>query len=94
MVDMGMYVESKDKKIGNYQKLDEALYIWFRQQREKAMLVTGPILTERARLLFPQLYPDVDKPFTASTGILWRFRKRHGLKELKNQGEKDSTDVQ
>lgn len=28
-------------KIGEYQKLDEALYIWFRQQREKACLLVA-----------------------------------------------------
>ena len=56
MVDMGMK-KAKTMKIGEYQKLDEALYIWFRQQREKGMPVTGPILTEKARL-FPLLYPN------------------------------------
>ena len=43
--------KAKTMEIGEYQKLDEALYICFRQQREKAMPVTGPILTEKARLL-------------------------------------------
>ena len=54
MVDMGMK-KAKTMKIGEYQKIDEALYIWFRKQREKAMPVNSPILTEKARLLFPQL---------------------------------------
>ena len=71
-VDMGMK-KAKTMKIGEYQKLDEALYIWFRQQREKGMPVTGPIMAEKARLLFPQLYPDVDNSSMASTGFLWRF---------------------
>ena len=92
MVDMGK-TKVKTMKIGEYQKLEEALYIWFRQQREKAMPLTGPILSEKARFLFPRLYSDADKPFTASTGFLWRFCKRHGLKELKIQGEKESADV-
>ena len=73
-------------KISEYQKLDEALYIWFRQQREKGMPITGP-------LLIPMLYPNSDKVFTASTGFLWCFCERHGLKELSIQGEKLSADV-
>ena len=81
-------------KIGGYQKLDEALYIWFRQQREKGLPVTGPILSEKAKILFPLIYSDVDnKSFTASSGFLWRFCRRHGLKELSVQGEKASADV-
>ena len=32
--------KTKTMKVGEFPKLDEALYIWFRQQREKAMPVT------------------------------------------------------
>ena len=39
------------------------------------------------------LYPGVDHSFMASTGFLWRFCKRHGLKELTIQGEKVSADT-
>ena len=49
MVDMGM----KETKTMSFRSWDEALYIWFRQQREKSMPVTEPILIEKARLLFP-----------------------------------------
>ena len=45
-------------KLGEYQMLNEALYVWFRQQREKAIPITGLILMEKAKLLFPQLYPE------------------------------------
>ena len=38
---------TKTMKGGMYQKLDSALYLWFRQQREKGTPVTGPILLER-----------------------------------------------
>ena len=33
---------------GYFDKLDSALYIWFRQEREKSCLVTGPILLNKA----------------------------------------------
>ena len=41
---------TKTMKGGMYQKLDSALYLWFRQQREKGTPVTGPILLELALL--------------------------------------------
>ena len=31
---------AKAMKIGKYQKLDETLYIWFGQQKEKGMPIT------------------------------------------------------
>ena len=66
-------------KIGDYEKLDEALYIWLRQQRELNIPVGGAILQEKARISFEWLYPDATKEFIASTGFQWRFSKRYGL---------------
>ena len=42
-------VEKKAKclKTSNYEQLDQALYIWFRQLREKDVPVSGPILMEK-----------------------------------------------
>ena len=69
MVDMGFKkVTAKTMKIGDYEKLGEALYIWFRQQRELNFPVSGAILQEKARILFERLYPDSTKEFIASTG--------------------------
>ena len=94
MVDMGFKKASaKTMKIGDYEKLDEAVYIWFRQQRELNIPVSGAILQEKARILFERLYPDSTKEFIASTGFQWRFSKRHGLKNLAIQGEQASADV-
>ena len=62
--------KAKTMKIGEYQMLDEALYIWFRQQRENPVPIAGPVLTEKGKLLFPQFYPDLDKSFMASPGFL------------------------
>ena len=91
MVDMGAK-KVKTMKVGEYEKLDEALYIWFRQQREKNVPVSGPLLMEKARILFLMLYGDSDKSFTGSTGFQWRFCKRHGIRNLAIQGEKASAD--
>ena len=48
----------KVMKFGEYKELDEALYIWFRQQRELDHSVCGVILEEKARVLFEQLYHE------------------------------------
>ena len=48
----------KVMKFGEYNELGEALYIWFRQQRELDHCVSGVILQEKARVMFEQLYPE------------------------------------
>ena len=94
MTDMGVKaVNTKTMKMGSYEKLDAALYIWFRQQRENNIPLSGPFLQEKAKLLFDKLYPDSPKPFSASSGFQWRFSKRHGLKHLSIQGEQVSANV-
>ena len=40
------------EKLGSYDKLDQALYIWFRQQREKNIPVSGALLQEKAKILY------------------------------------------
>ena len=87
--------KAKTMKIGRYQKLDEALYIKFTQQRGGDLPDSRPILYEKARIMFPQFLPDDnDKSFTVSSGFICRFCRMHGLKELSVQGEKASADVE
>ena len=62
-------VKAKALKVGAYEKLDEALYIWILQQREKDVPVTGVLLQEKARLLYERLYSDTTTPFVASIGF-------------------------
>ena len=45
-------------KVGMYYKLDSALYQWFRQQLEKGIPVTGPILLEKANEFYRLLYDE------------------------------------
>lgn len=85
MVDMGFKKTTvKTMKIGDYENLDEALDIWFRQQRE----LNIPVSCAQG-MLYEQLYPNATKTFTASTGFQWRFSKRHGLKNLAEQASSD-----
>ena len=56
MTEMGLKdVKAKTMKIGTHEKLDEGLCIWFRQQREKDVPVTGVLLQEKAKLLYERL---------------------------------------
>ena len=53
MTEMGIKeVTTKSMKIGAFEKLNEALYIWFRQQWEKDVPISGSLLTEKAKVLY------------------------------------------
>ena len=94
MTEMGIKeITTKSMKIGAFEKLDEALYIWFRQQREKDMPISGSLLTEKAKVLYGRLYPDSSTVFCASTRFKWQFCKRHNLLSISIQGEQGSADV-
>ena len=49
---------TKAMKVEMYHKLDSVLYLWFRQQREKEISVTGAILLEKATEFHNLLYPE------------------------------------
>ena len=77
-----------------FELLDQAAWTWFSQQRSSGAPVTGVLLQEKARLLFPQLYPDADpNAFKASSGWLQKFNKRHGIKDSALRGEILSADT-
>ena len=79
-------------KNGGFDKLDGALYIWFRQQCEKGCPVTGPILMGKASEFHRLIYGKSSMPFVASSGLQWRFCGRFGLRNLTISGEKLSSD--
>ena len=94
MTELGVKnIKVKAMKIGAHEKLDDALYIWFRQQREKSVPVTGVLLQEKATLFYQRLYPDATTPFFASAGFRSRFLKRYNLRCLSVQGEQASADI-
>ena len=81
---------TKAMKVGMYHKLDSAHYLWFRQQREKGIPVTGSILLEKATEFHSLVYPESpSKTFNASYGFQWRFSNRSGIKSLVISGEKE-----
>ena len=78
----------------NDESLDQAMHLWFTRERHKGTPISGVLVMEKARLLYAQLYPDKNEDdFKASTGWLQRFKQRHGIRQLRLQGETLSADV-
>ncbi|XP_054011368.1 jerky protein homolog-like [Hylaeus anthracinus] len=79
--------------------LDEALYVWYMQERENGVSISGPMLRQKALSLNNKF--SGDPTFTASVGWLGRWKARHGIR-LTISGENllgesipnDSTDHQ
>ena len=65
--------------------LDEALYVWFCQQRVQGVPLSGVTLQVIALKLNEKLKGD--PAFTASVGWLSRWKDRHGVRELGVSGE-------
>ena len=85
-------LKRKSLKLGNDERLDQALYTWFIQQRSTGTPISGPLLQEKAKHLSLQLHENGESPdhesFKASTGWLNKFKNRHGIRNLSIQGEK------
>ena len=92
MVDIGLKLkDTKVTKCGNKEKLDKAVYLWFKQKRMEGVPVSGPLLCEKAVQLSKLMFGDAAQ-FMASDGWKWRFCKRYGIKNLAVHGEKLSGD--
>lgn len=83
---------AKRLKLGKDEELEQAVFLWFKQKREKGIPISGPILQAKARDLLKKLHPESSEQFTASTGWLWRFCQCHNIRQLSLQGEKLSAD--
>lgn len=81
----------KSMKPSEYEQVNEALFLWFSQAREKGMPISGPILMEKAKLL-AEMMGDSYKDFGASSGWLDRWKARYGVRKLNLCGKKMSAD--
>lgn len=70
--------------------LDDAMWVWFCQERRKGTPLSGPIIKEKAFILQKKL--EGDGEFTASEGWLHRWKTRHGVRNVAISGEKLSAD--
>lgn len=70
----------------NFEKVNEALFLWLTQQREIGVPLSEPVLQEKSKI-FAELQGDNGKKFVASSRRLDRFKKV-GIKKLTLCGEK------
>ncbi|GFT63331.1 jerky protein homolog-like [Trichonephila clavipes] len=73
-----------------YDKVDNAVHIWFTQKDKEEPPLNGPIIQEKAIQLNKLMNGDAS--FSASIGWLDRWNKRHGVRQLTITGEKLSSD--
>lgn len=78
-------------KSGEFPRMEKALYKWFLGQRHRYIPVTGAILQHKAKEIHKRYY---DGDFNASHGWLTRYKKRFGIRLLKQSGEKLSSNLQ
>lgn len=71
--------------------VDDALWLWFMQERRRGTPISGPILKEKAIFFHSKLEESTE--FTASDGWLRRWKKRHGVSFINICGEKMSADI-
>jgi len=72
-------------------ELDKSLFTWFVQQRNEGVPLSGPMLQAKAEKLDGALNGPNSK-FVASSGWLWRFKKRHSISRISLAGEIRSAD--
>ena len=77
-------------RLAKEDRLEEALYLWFLQKRSQGIAVNGPLLAKKAEELHKSM--ELPSEFMASSGWLWRFCRRHGIRELSLEGEKLSAE--
>ncbi|XP_047984684.1 tigger transposable element-derived protein 6-like [Leguminivora glycinivorella] len=77
----------KRRRIAEFPNLEQCLFTWFKQCRNKNISVSGPILKEKAEEFAKSLQIH---NFKASNGWLENFKKRHDLAFKKVCGESAS----
>lgn len=71
--------------------VDEALWLWFLQERRRGTPISGPILKEKALAIHQKI--ENRREFVASEGWIDRWKKRHGVHFASVSGEKLSADA-
>ncbi|KAG8234429.1 hypothetical protein J437_LFUL014864 [Ladona fulva] len=79
----------KTMKTADNVALENAVYLWFIQQRRLHVPLSGEMICEEA-LLFHRQMTEGDEGFVVSKGWLDRFKHHHGIRRLKIIGEKVS----
>ena len=86
-------LQRKRARLASDTRLDSALHQWFVQVRAEGMPISGSIVQGQAKQFDKQLNGE-DSNFKASTGWLDRFKKRHGISQVRVAGEIRSADAE
>ncbi|KAG5872634.1 hypothetical protein JTB14_003722 [Gonioctena quinquepunctata] len=78
-------------KKAEHPEVEEALYMWFLQERNRHAPISGPMLAMKAKFFYKEITKKDD--FVASKGWLERFKSRHGIRLMTITGEKLSNDA-
>lgn len=81
----------KTLRTGEFPQVEDALYAWFIQERNRHSPISGEILKEKAKFFYNRIMKNDD--FRASDGWLDKFKRRFGIRLLTFTGEKLSCDV-
>lgn len=81
-------LSSKRERHGIHIEVERALQIWFEQMQSSGAVISTNMLMEKAQ----QLAQQMNCYFTPSTGWLWRWQQRQGIKLRKIHGEQKSAD--
>lgn len=80
----------KKLRPGKFEQVDKALITWFSYVRSQGLPINGPILSEKATQLAKELGI---KNFSASSGYIDRFKKRHSISFKIASGESAAVDL-
>lgn len=80
----------KTLRPSEFPEVEDALFIWFKQQRKRHAPISGDILKQKAQFFYTEITKKND--FRASHGWFENFKKRHGIRFMKMSGEKVSAD--
>lgn len=78
-------------KLCEYPLMEQKLYKWFRSQRKNNIPINGNVMKIMAKKYHQKFYKG---NFLASDGWLTKFKKRYGIRLLKETGEKLSSQAE
>lgn len=86
-----MKKQAKMMKVSDDRRLDQAVFLWFKQKRSEGVPISGSLLCEKA-IELSKILQGEETNFKASEGWKWAFCKMHGIRKLSFHGEKHSAD--
>ncbi|XP_028666328.1 jerky protein homolog-like [Erpetoichthys calabaricus] len=75
-------------------ELDKATFNAFCESRNNGIPISGPVIQAQAEKLYKEIHgPNADPEFTVSSDWLKRWKQRHGISQVKINGEIKSADT-